>query len=58
MGNQKERKQIMRWYCEYCEEYFEETDHRLVDYTKDRRPICLNEGCGRTLDPAEDDAED
>ena len=48
----------MRWYCEYCEEYFEETDHRLVDYTKDRRPICPNEGCGRTLDPAEDDAED
>ena len=48
----------MRWYCEDCEEYVEEDDPRLVDYTKDRRPICPNDGCGRALDPAEDDADD
>ena len=46
----------MRWYCENCEEEYDENDPRLVDYTKDRRPIYPD--CGRALDPAEDDAED
>ena len=45
----------MKWYCENCEKFYNEDDPRLIDYTKDRLPICPE--CNRALDP-EDEAEE